>query len=206
MIRTARLTAAAALLALLAAPALAQTPAQPPAPAAAPAPAPEDPYRATIANFRKATQSRPFFDTAAGYAVFPTIGKGGAVVGGAFGRGARVARGRWIGNVTMTQLSLGFQLGGQGFSQIVFFETADALKRFTEGPFEFGVDASAVAVTLAATAKASSTGATVGASVDPNTAATVGTYNNGMATFTLVKGGLMYEVGVAGQKFRYTPR
>lgn len=200
MIRRRFVNAAAAVLGLAALPAVAQ------APAPAPAPAPEDPYRTTIANFRKATQSRPFFENSVGYAVFPTVGKGGAVVGGAFGRGRVYERGKWIGNVTMSQLSLGFQLGGQGFSQIVFFENAEALKRFTEGQFEFGVDASAVAVTLAATAKASSAGATAGASVDPRNAAAVGAYNNGMATFTLVKGGLMYEVGVAGQKFKYTPR
>lgn len=199
MARRRFVTAAAAVVAFAPLRAIAQAS----APAPAPAPAP-DPYRTTIANFRKATPSASFFSNAFGYAVFPTIGKGGAVVGGAFGRGRVYRQGKVIGNVTMTQLSFGLQLGGQGFSQIIFFENEEALNRFTQGEYEFGAEVSAVAVTLGASAKAGSSGASATASVEPGTARAVGAYNNGLAVFTLVKGGLMYEVTVSGQKFRFT--
>lgn len=169
-------------------------------------PALADEYSETIAQFKKAGQSARFFNTAYGYAVFPTIGKAGIGVGGAYGKGHVYAKGKLIGDTTMTQLSVGFQLGGQGFSQIIFFENEAALKHFTQGEFEFGAQASAVAITLAAHAKAGSDGNTAGASVDPNKAKNVGEYQNGMAVFTLVKGGLMYEAAISGQKFKYKKR
>lgn len=170
------------------------------------APSWADEYKDTINLFMKAEESGKFFGNAYGYAVFPTIGKGGVGLGGAYGKGRVYEKGRYIGDTSMTQLSLGFQLGGQGFSQIVFFEHAGALARFTEGEFEFGAEASAVAITLAAGAKAGTGGATAGASVDKSKAKVVGAYNNGMAVFTVVKGGLMYEAAIAGQKFRFKRR
>jgi lipid-binding SYLF domain-containing protein len=112
-------------------------------------------------------------------------------------------KGKYIGDASMTQVSVGFQLGGQGFSQIIFFENAAALNKFREGDLELGAEASAVAITLGASAKAGSGGMAAGASVDKDKAKVVGVYNNGMAIFTLVKGGLMYEVTVAGQKFSF---
>jgi lipid-binding SYLF domain-containing protein len=163
-----------------------------------------DEYQDTIDIFRKADESSKFFATSYGYAVFPTIGKGGAGIGGAYGKGKVFEKGKYIGDTSMTQLSVGFQLGGQGFSQIIFFENAEALGKFTQGEFEFGAEASAVAITLGAGAKAGTTGATAGASVDKTKAKNVGTYANGMAAFTVVKGGLMYEATVAGQKFKFT--
>lgn len=166
-------------------------------------PARADDYQETIALFRKAEDSGRFFANAHGYAVFPTIGKAGIGIGGAYGKGRVYERGKVIGETTMTQLSVGFQLGGEGFSQIIFFENAAALKRFTEGEFEFGAEASAVAVTLAAGAKAGSGGATAGASVEKDKAKVIGAYNNGMAIFTIAKGGLMYQAVVAGQKFKF---
>jgi lipid-binding SYLF domain-containing protein len=169
-------------------------------------PAFADDYADTISVFRKAEESGKFFANAHGYAVFPTIGKGGIGIGGAYGKGRVYQRGKVIGETTMTQLSIGFQLGGQGFSQIIFFEDEAALKRFTEGEFEFGAEASAVVVTLAAGAKAGSGGAAAGASVDKNKAKVVGAYNNGMAIFTVVRGGLMYEAAIAGQKFKFRKR
>ena len=153
--------------------------------------------------FRKAGQSADFFKTAYGYAVFPTIGKGGIGVGGAFGKGCVIAKGKQTGETSMTQLSIGFQLGGQGYSEIIFFQDERAYKEFTSGNFEFGADASAVAITLAAQAGAKSTGASAGASATKHEAATAGAYHKGMATFTIVKGGLMYEAAIAGQKFSY---
>lgn len=170
-------------------------------------PAWADDYSDTLAAFRKADASGKFFRSAHGYAVFPTIGKGGVGVGGAYGKGRVYQKGRVIGDVTMTQLSIGFQLGGQGFSQIVFFENEAALKAFTAGDYEFGAEASAVAITAGASAKAGTAGATARANVEGDKAAkVVGVYHNGMAIFTLVKGGVMYEATVSGQKFKFTQR
>ena len=156
--------------------------------------------------FRKAGQSGEFFKSAYGYAVFPTIGKGGAGIGGAIGKGCVYAKGKQVGDTRMTQLSIGFQLGGQGYSQIIFFQDERAFKEFTGGNFEFGADATAVAITLAAGASAKSTGASAGASATKNAATTAGAYHKGMATFYIIKGGLMYEAALAGQKFSYKPR
>jgi lipid-binding SYLF domain-containing protein len=164
-----------------------------------------DSYSDTVNVFRKAGQSAAFFRTAYGYAVFPTIGKAGVGIGGAFGRGRVYARGKYVGDTSMTQVSVGFQLGGQGYSEIIFFQDERSFREFTSGNFEFGADASAVAITAGATARASSTGPSASASATKNDAKTAGEYYKGMATFTIVKGGLMYEAAVSGQKFSYTP-
>lgn len=169
-------------------------------------PAQADEYSDTIGLFKEAGESAKFFGSSYGYAVFPTIGKGGIVIGGAFGKGRVYEKGSAIGDASMTQLSLGLQLGGQAYSEIIFFEDERALKEFTSGSFEFGADASVVAITAAANAKAGSTGISAGASGGKKDATTVGKYNKGMATFTIAKGGLMYEATIAGQKFSYTPR
>ena len=169
-------------------------------------PAQADEYDDTVAVFRKAEQSGKFFSNAYGYAVFPTIGKGGVGIGGAYGKGRVYEKGKVIGDTSMTQLSAGLQLGGQAFSQIIFFENAEALRLFTKGEFEFGAEASAVAITLGASAKAGTTGATAGASAVPDKAKVVGAYKQGMAVFTVAKGGLMYEATISGQKFNYTKR
>jgi lipid-binding SYLF domain-containing protein len=162
-----------------------------------------DEYTDTISTFKKAGQSAEFFKTAYGYAVFPTIGKGGVGIGGAFGKGRVYAKGKYVGDTSMTQVTVGFQLGGQGYSEIIFFQDEGAFKQFTAGNFEFGADATAVALTAGAEAKASSTGASAGASATKNKAVTAGQYHKGMATFTVVKGGLMYEASIGGQKFSY---
>jgi lipid-binding SYLF domain-containing protein len=166
-------------------------------------PAQAEPYQETINIFKKAGESGKFFGTAYGYAVFPTIGKGGVGVGGAYGKGQVYEQGKVIGETSMSQLSIGFQLGGQGFSQIIFFEDKRALDEFTSGNFEFGAEASAVAINAAAGAKANTTGNSAGVSGGKNDAKTVGAYHKGMATFTVVKGGLMYEAAVSGQKFSF---
>jgi lipid-binding SYLF domain-containing protein len=165
-----------------------------------------DPCTDTSNLFKKAGQSAAFFKTAYGYAVFPTIGKGGVGIGGAYGKGCVYAKGKHVGDTSMTQLSIGFQLGGEGYSEIIFFQDERSFKEFSAGNFEFGADAQAVAITLAAQAKASSTGASAGASATKHEATTAGQYHKGMATFTIIKGGLMYEASVAGQKFSYKPR
>jgi lipid-binding SYLF domain-containing protein len=165
-----------------------------------------DSYSDAVALFRNAGASASFFNTCYGYAVFPTIGKGGLVVGAAHGHGKVYVHGKYIGDSSMTQLSVGLQAGGQAYSQIVFFEDERALKDFTGGDFEFGADASAVAITAGAEASAGTAGASAGASGGRKDAVTAGSYHNGLAIFTIVKGGAMYQASVAGQKFKFTPK
>jgi lipid-binding SYLF domain-containing protein len=165
-----------------------------------------DEYDDTIKVFKNAGESGTFFDKSYGYAVFPTIGKGGIGIGGAYGKGRVYARGAYVGDTTVTQLSVGFQLGGQAYSQIIFFEDKRALDEFTGGNFEFGAEASAVAITAGVSAEATTTGSSAGASGGKNDATTVGKYYKGMAVFTVAKGGLMYQASVGGQKFSYTPK
>jgi lipid-binding SYLF domain-containing protein len=165
-----------------------------------------DDYSETTALFKNAGESADFFGHCYGYAVFPTIGKGGLVVGGAHGKGRVYVHQKYVGDVSMTQLSVGFQAGGQAYSQIIFFEDERAFNEFTSGNFEFGADASAVAITAAAGASAGTTGTTAGASGGKKDATTVGSYHRGLAVFTIVKGGAMYQATVAGQKFKYTPK
>lgn len=171
--------------------------------AAAPTPARADDYADTVQLFKNAGQSGTFFNKAHGYAVFPTIGKGALGIGGARGKGRVYVQGRHVGDTTLTQLSIGFQAGGQAFSQIVFFEDERAFREFSSGQFGFGAGVSAVAITAAASASASTTGATAGVSGGKKDATTSGEYYRGMAVFTIAKGGLMYEAAIAGQKFSY---
>ena len=165
-----------------------------------------DEYSDTTSLFKNAGESGTFFDNSYGYAVFPTIGKGGIGIGGAHGKGRVYAAGEYVGDTSMTQLTVGFQLGGEAFSQIIFFEDQRAFDEFTGGNFEFGADVSAVAITAAAKGAATTTGSSAGASGGKKDATTVGSYHKGMATFTIAKGGLMYQASVGGQKFSYTPR
>lgn len=123
-----------------------------------------------------------YFDSAYGYAVFPSIGKGGLGVGGATGNGTLYRGGQIVGDSRMSQVTVGFQAGGQVYSEVIFFEDKDAFDRFTGDNFEFAAQATAVAVTA-------------GASFDVD-------YRNGILIFTHAKGGLMYEATVGGQKFK----
>ena len=165
-----------------------------------------DSYSDTIQSFRNAGKSGGFFNSAYGYAVFPTIGKGGFGIGGAHGRGRVYVQGQHVGDTSMTQLTVGWQLGGQAFSQIVFFENDTAFRDFTSGNFEFSAQATAVAITAGVSAEANTGGGmAAGASGGRNDATTThGGYRKGMATFTLAKGGLMYEAVLGGQKFSYS--
>jgi lipid-binding SYLF domain-containing protein len=165
-----------------------------------------DNYSDTIALFKNAGESAEFFKNCYGYAVFPTIGKGGFVVGAAHGDGRVYAHGKYVGDTAMTQVSVGFQAGGQAYSQIIFFQDKRAFEEFTRGDFEFGADVGAVAITAAAGGSAGTTGATAGASGGKKDATTVGRYYKGMAVFTIVKGGAMYQATVGGQKFSYKPK
>ena len=161
----------------------------------------------TLKLFQDAGESASFFKKSYGYAVFPTIGKAGLGIGGAHGSGCVYQQGKQIGTAKMNQLSIGWQAGAQGYSLLVFFEDDRALKDFTSGEFEFGAKASAVAITAGASAGASTSGTSSGASGGKNDAKTQTRtgYENGMASFSIIKGGLMYEAALGGAKFKYDP-
>jgi lipid-binding SYLF domain-containing protein len=141
----------------------------------------------TIANYKQADPGiSKFFENSAGYVVFPGIGKGGAGIGGAHGNGEVIARGVGaIGRASMTQITVGLQIGGQEYSEIIFFEDPVDLERFTKGGLELAAQVSAVAITA---------GAADGAN-----------YKDGVAVFTRTKSGMMGEASVGGQKFNYEP-
>lgn len=165
-----------------------------------------DPYDDTRLIFEKAGIA-DLFETAYGYALFPTIGKAGFVVGGAYGEGRVYEQGNYVGDTTMVQGSIGFQLGGAGFSQVIFFQDQRAFAEFVSGNFEFGAEAQATVLTAGANAKFNTAGSSATASGTKNNAA-IGTtgYNKGMATFTITKGGLMYEASLGGQSFSFSRR
>jgi len=165
-----------------------------------------DKYADTLSLFKNAGASAGYFSTAYGYAVFPTIGKGGAGLGGARGSGRVYEHGRQVGDSTMTQLSFGFQLGGQVYSEMIFFQDERALQDFMRGNFEFGGDVGAVAITAGVSGSVGTTGSTGTVSGGAKNAATAGSsYRKGMAVFTIARGGAMYEAALKGQKFSFKP-
>jgi lipid-binding SYLF domain-containing protein len=126
---------------------------------------------------------KSLFDNSYGYVIFPNVGKGAIGIGGAAGNGAVFQKGNLIGMAKMTQVSVGFQWGGQAYREVIFFETEADLNRFKENKIEFSGQASAVAATKGAAANAK--------------------YKDGVMIFSQIKGGLMYEASVGGQKFKY---
>jgi lipid-binding SYLF domain-containing protein len=138
----------------------------------------------TIATYQtKDPGLKKFFDNAVGYAVFPAIGEGAVGVGGAHGDGELIVGGQAIGKISMTQITVGLQLGGQSYSEIIFFETQRAVDGFEHGDFAFAAEATAVALASGASANAA--------------------YRNGVAVFTATNGGLMYQASIGGQKFSF---
>jgi lipid-binding SYLF domain-containing protein len=163
-----------------------------------------DKFTDTIEIYKKSEAVQPFFKNAYGYAVFPTVGKAGIGIGGSYGNGQVYQGGKVTGEVSLIKGSIGFQLGGQAFSQMIFFEDKRAYDEFTSGEFEFDASASAVAITAGAQAKAGTEGATAGASAGPATGVQAETnYHKGMAVFVHTKGGLMFEASIGGQKFNF---
>jgi lipid-binding SYLF domain-containing protein len=128
---------------------------------------------------------KKFFDHAAGYAVFPSVGKGGLIIGGAGGSGYLFQKGKAVGKVTLSQVTIGAQVGGQAYYEIIFFETAEALASFKKGEWTMAAQVSAVALSSGASADAK--------------------YKEGVAVFTLSKGGAMAEASVGGQNFTFKP-
>ncbi len=140
-------------------------------------------YQSALKEFKKSKRAGSFFDKSYGYAIFPTIGKGGFGLGGAHGDGRVYVKGKYIADTSLSQFTIGFQVGGQVFSEILFFQDEHSFESFKRGNFELGAQASAVAIKA-------------GVSADAN-------YENGIAIFTVAKGGLMYEASVGGQTFDY---
>ena len=120
-----------------------------------------------------------------GYAIFPSVGKGGLIVGGAFGRGEVYEMGRHVGYANITEASVGAQVGGQTFHELIVFQNQAAMDRFKRGDVAFGANASAVALKA---------GAARGT-----------TFKDGMAVFTKPEGGAMVEASIGGQRFKYEP-
>ncbi|MDX1796103.1 MAG: lipid-binding SYLF domain-containing protein [Hydrogenovibrio sp.] len=165
-----------------------------------------DSYADALKSFKSVKATQKYFETAYGYALFPTIGKAGFVLGGAYGEGKVYRKGVWVGDSTMVQGTIGFQLGGQAFSELIFFKNKDAFEEFISEGFEFGAQATVVAITAGASASAGTTGTGTGASGGTNNATGKADYYRGMATFTIAKGGLMYEATLGGQKFTFKPK
>lgn len=126
-----------------------------------------------------------FFNNSYGYVIFPNVGKGGLGIGGAAGNGVVHEQGNMIGFAKLTQVSIGFQAGGQAYREVIFFESSDEMNRFKANKIEFSAQVSAVAAASGASANAK--------------------YIEGVAVFTMAKGGLMYEASVGGQKFKFNP-
>src|SRR5690349_7013439 len=143
----------------------------------------EDSKTAQVEFIKADDLMKSLFDNAAGYVIFPNVGKGAIGVGGAAGNGILYEQGKPVGKAKMKQVSVGFQFGGQAYREVIFFDNKEALDRFKEGKFEFSGQASAVA-------------ATAGASTNVK-------YREGVMVFTQEKKGLMYEASVGGQKFGY---
>ena len=140
--------------------------------------------RETIATFKKKDPGiKQFFNRSYGYAVFPTVGKAGIGIGGAYGEGKVFRGGKYVGDAKLTQLSIGFQLGGQAYSEIIFFQTKSAFSKFANSDLKLSAQVSAVAIKEGAAAQTA--------------------FRRGIAIFTMAKGGLMYEAAVAGQSFEY---
>ncbi|MFV1988782.1 MAG: YSC84-related protein [Gemmatimonadota bacterium] len=139
----------------------------------------------TIETFRAGDSGMAsWFNGAYGYAVFPNVGKGGFIVGAGHGTGQVFKGDELIGKAEISMLSVGLQIGGQSYSEVIFFENAEVLQRLIDSKLEFGAAVSAVALTSGASADAS--------------------YRNGVAVFTRAKGGAMAEASMSGQKFDYT--
>ena len=161
-------------------------------------------YSDTIDMFKQNPTVAPFFDSAYGYAVFPTIGKGGLGFGAAHGAGQVYRDGEVTGLTAMTNISFGLQAGGQAYMQVIFFENQAAYDNFTSGNFEFSAQAAAIAIQASGQAGTSTEGTGVSGGTGAAQQKSVD-YQNSLLVFTMAKGGLMYEATIAGQKYSFDP-
>lgn len=145
----------------------------------------DDAVKAKATLLEKDESLKKFFNDAAGYVIFPNVGKGGLIIGGASGNGAVYEKGKLVGMADLKKLNIGLQAGGQAIIEVIFFETEKELKNFQKSNYEFAADASAVAL---------KSGVAVNAQ-----------YKEGVAVFALPKAGLMADASIGGQKFTYNP-
>lgn len=162
-------------------------------------------YTRALEDFRNQSVTAPFFRDALAYVVLPRVYKAGLFVGGAYGKGRAYQNGAYVGNVAMGQASVGWQFGGQAYSEIIFFQNEDVFAEFRDGSFQLGADASAVALTAGAQVSASTKGATASAGASSESTGSAAQWYRGMAVFTLTQGGLMVAAAVGGQVFDYKP-
>ncbi|UKJ06958.1 YSC84-related protein [Solitalea lacus] len=146
----------------------------------------EDSQNAKTEFIKADKEMSDLFSKAYGYAIFPNVGKGGVGVGGAAGTGTVYEQEKFIGMAKLSQVSVGFQFGGQAYQEVIFFEDNKAMDRFKKNKIEFSAQVSAVAAASGASANAK--------------------YVEGVMVFTKQKGGLMYEAAVGGQKFKFEPK
>jgi hypothetical protein len=140
--------------------------------------------KATIDRFEARDPGlKQLLNSAHGYVVFPSVGKASAVLGGAFGKGEVFERGEMIGYAAVAQLTVGVQLGGDTFGEVIAFQDKAALDRFKAGKWAFAASASAVLVKAGAAASAR--------------------YERGVAVFVLPEGGMMLELAIGAQRFFY---
>lgn len=163
-------------------------------------------HSGTIERFKESPVVEKFFGNSYGYAVFPAIGKGGWIVGAGYGEGYVYRNGEVTGWASVAEVSIGLQIGGQAFSEIIFFQDKQAYDKFTSGSFELSASAQAVVVTAGAQARTGTSGSSAGASAGPRTGAQaeIG-YVNGLAVFLRPLGGLMFDASIGGQKFEFEP-
>ena len=138
---------------------------------------------AKAALIQKDEGLKAIFEKASGYVIFPSVAKGGLGVGAAMGTGQVLEKDKVMGEAKLSQVSIGFQAGGQAYVEVIFFEDQTSLDNFKKGNFEFSAQVSAVAVTAGVSQNAK--------------------YEKGIMVLTMAKGGLMYEASVGGQKFKY---
>lgn len=145
-----------------------------------------DANEALLTILEKTPKLETFKNEAHGYVVFPRITKAAIAVGGAAGNGIVFKDGKVVGRSKLKQATVGIQFGGQQYIELIFFENEEAFEKFTNGKLKFDAQASAVALDA-------------GASIDA-------AYQDGVAVFTMTKGGLMYEASIGGQHFKYEPK
>ena len=165
-----------------------------------------DDYSRALNNFSHAKETKQYIQSAYGYALLPTVGKAGFGLGAAYGKGRVYKQGEYTGNTSLTQVSVGFQIGGQAYSEIIFFKNKSTYDNFVSGNVEFNAQVSAVAINFGASAQAGTTGNSAGAGQSGGVQTAAGDYVDGMAVFTAAKGGLMLEASVAGQSFTFEPK
>ncbi len=162
-----------------------------------------DKFDEALQSFKDAAKSGKFFAKSYGYAIFPDVGKAGLIVGGEHGDGKVYEKGKFVGTASITQVSVGMQAGAKEYAEIIFFHNKEDFEKFRGGEFQLAGNMEATAITLNASASAGTSTSTAGASTTQYNAATGGGYNNGLAVFTITRGGLLAGISVGGQKIKY---